>query len=75
MSGLFDKTPIEIEHQKMIQKAMNNIQIIGMNMDKIYIGIKERRINEYIRNQEDLQIKNIDIRVEVTLTVKPIADN
>lgn len=75
MSGLFDKTPIEIEHQKMIQKAMNNIQIISMNMDKIYIGIKERRINEYIRNQEDLQIKNIDIRVEVTLTVKPIADN
>ena len=75
MSGFFDKTPIEIEHQKMIQKAMNNIQIIGMNMDKIYLGIKERRINEYIRNQEDLQIKNIDIKVEVTLTVKPIADN
>ena len=75
MSGFFDKTPIEIEHQKTIQKAMNNLQIISINMDRIYFGIKERKIQEYIRDQEDLQIKNINITVDVKIEVKPIVDN
>jgi len=75
LSGFFDKTPIEIEHQKTIQKAMNNLQIISINMDRIYFGIKERKIQEYIRDQEDLQIKNINITVDVKIEVKPIVDN
>lgn len=74
-SGYFDKTPIEIEHQKTIQKAMFNLQTISLNMDKIYFGIKERKLQEYIRDQEDNQIKNVNIIINVKLEVKPIVDN
>lgn len=75
MVAAFDKTRIELEHQKTIQKAMMNVQNISINMDKIYLGIKARKLEEYIRDQEDLNIKNIDIRIEVRLEVKPITEN
>jgi putative transposase len=38
-------------------------------------NITDEMIMEYINNQEDLQVRNINITVEVKLEVKPIVDN
>lgn len=75
MNSPWDKTNIEVEHIKMIHKAMNNIQNLSTNLDNIYYGVKARKLQEYINNQEDLQVKNINLRVEVIIEVKPIVDN
>lgn len=71
----FDKTNIEIEYAKTIQKSMNNYHKISTELDKIYLESKARQLARYIADQEDLKIKNINLKVHVMIEVKPIVDN